>query len=874
MSRYLHSALVGLALWVGASLAHANVPLDETAYVTGGFGKWIIDSLFDAGSITNQPDSAGIIGTTLIPLSMIAMLVAVVIIILKSIQHLLVVAQAKDIEQSPVSMTWAPLHMVIAIVLIMPLPSGYSMGQYAGIWLAQQSNTIGNWTASRATNFFRESGVITPPTLPSVQQAVDGIIASQMCMAINNKAAQFVQANGGVPITIQPRPMTEKELGAVGGTQIEYNGANGLTRSGVTFGRARQGGFLGGDQMVDDYCGAVVVQYTAKSEGMLWQADQTVPLQRQGASNINSTPAEACQFGPLCIGGVDATYKNAKEAAINTFATAHNTAAQAFQQQTNAGSQGQGIANTLIWDIDTYFEGKSDSSKAAAYAAMQANEQAQIDTAVTNTIKLIDAMQSNVYGAYAGAINTFMTQRNAQTGNNFLDTIDRVGWPVLGLYWFQYTNFSQQVMDSVSMQTVYTGDLNQFITTFADMVDDRQLGARLETRIRNYRSALTRELQNTRFDSNPTSMAAPTNASISAKMFAAAEDALDIREAFPLIREELIANAGKGAMNPENMIEQAKQSINTVTRGTIFPFIIAPLREDNLVNGLVNTGHNIITVSEIIYAAKVTAEAYQRAAASPPAAQTEAEIEEEKSTWKKLTSFFKNPLSMIADVVTGIVSFAWHALNIVLEDFASFWFYVFLMGLFLAFYVPAMIMIQWVVGLVTWIIYIVEATVIIPLWGLLFTADMGQKAFAPQTAQQGFVHMLSILVYPSLMTIGFIIGLKVIDLISTFLVEYLLIGVMNTTDGYVFGILSLIAGLFIIGLACYQIIVRVFSLVLELNDRAMSWIGNRQGYGEGQLEGQVRGGINAAIGKVEIGKRMSTGKGNPMLDAATRPKHR
>jgi len=124
---------VGTLFTLSASSVQATVGLDESAVKTGGFGAWIIDSLFQAGTLTQQPDAPGIIGATIMPLSLIAMLVAITIIVVKSVQHLLVVAQAKDPDQSPVSMTWAPLHMVIAVALIMPLPSGYSMGQYGAI---------------------------------------------------------------------------------------------------------------------------------------------------------------------------------------------------------------------------------------------------------------------------------------------------------------------------------------------------------------------------------------------------------------------------------------------------------------------------------------------------------------------------------------------------------------------------------------------------------------------------------------------------------------------------------------------------------------------------------------------------------------------
>lgn len=829
----------------------------DSAVETGGFGKWIIDSLFEAGSISSQPADAGIIGSVIMPLSLVVMLVATVVIVFKAIQHLLVVAQAKDMDQSPVSMTWAPLHMVIAVVLIMPLPSGYSMGQYGAIWMGHQSNTLGNLTASRATNYFRTTGAITPPALPSVQTAVNGIIASKMCAYMHNTAATFVEDNGGTPIKIKSRSMNDEELRSIGGVSLKTEDGDGLTRSGVTFERDREGGFLGGNKVLDDYCGAVAIQYTAKTEGLFWTDDKAVPVHRQDASDIADSDAEKCQFGPLCLTDMGTTFNDHRENVISLFTSAHKNAANAFNREASSGSSSSSIVKeSLLYDLDKYFEGKSDKDAAEAYANLQANESEKINKAVKDTAALIDKMQTNIYKSYASAVDTYGTQRNGDTSNNFLDTMDRVGWPVLGLYWFQFTNFSQQVMKSVSVQALYTGDFDEFVDAFADSLDDPQLGIRLKNRIKTYRGALASELQNTRLDNSPASISGSSE-DREDKAMSAGRSALDLREAFPAMKDELIANAGAGGMNPRNIYESTQQSINSITRGIIFPSIVSALREDNLVNALVNTGHNIIGISEVIYSWNVLSRVVSKR--SEPR-KSDQQIEEEKSTWESVKGFFKSPISSAVGWVAGALGFVWDIIATVFQDFASFWFYVFLMGLFLAFYVPAMIMVQWLIGFVTWIIYIAEATVIIPLWGLLFTADMGQKAFAPQTAQQGFVHLLSILVYPSLMIIGFIIGLKVIDLSSMFLVDFLLIGLMNSTDGYIFGLLSLVAGLLILGLACYQIIIRVFSLVLELNDRAMSWVGNRQGYGEGGVEGQVRGGVNAAIGKVEIGKRSGGAK--------------
>ncbi|KXS55553.1 MAG: hypothetical protein AWU57_2 [Marinobacter sp. T13-3] len=871
--------LVGVALAVAA----ANTMAADSAVETGGFGAWIIDSLFEAGSLTNLPDQAGIIGTTLIPLSLIAMLVAVGIIVVKSIQHLLVVAQAKDIDQSPISMTWAPLHMVIAVTLIMPLPSGYSMGQYTAIWIAEQSNTLGNITAERALDYFETRGAITPPVLPSAQIAAKGIVASQICQKLNNDGGEFVENQGGTRISIAPRVMTDSELNAVGGTTSPEKS---LTRTGVTFAREKAGGFSGGSKELNDYCGALAIQYTAAANTNLWGTEANLNLQKDpsdesdnGVTSVD-TAFGKCDWGILCIASAEVALGDQREKAIKYFESAHKAAASKFINSAT-GDKGAAIANTLLWDMEDYYAGKLESEDAEAYIAAQQEEPKKIEAAVKQTVDLIDEMQNGVYKSYASALTSLQTS-TTKDGDNFMETAKKVGWPIFGLYWFQYTNLSQRVMDSVEIQVAYTGDVDKFLQTFAVSVEDPLLQQRLSNRINNYVSALARKLQNSRFDATPGDADAPETGMGSTTM-TVAQDALQIREAFPAMREELIANAKLGSLSPQNAIESFKQSVNSTLRGDIFPGMIYLLRQDNLVNALVNTGHNIITVTEVLYGVKVATKSIikgynQTIGTIGSGSNNEGGDGNDKGFFQKIWDMtvggvagtVMSVLGGVAKVVMFPLAVALNVIWTVFQDLWSFWFYIFLAGLFLAFYIPAMIMIQWLIGLVTWIIYIAEATIVIPLWGLLFTADMGQRAFAPQTAQQGFVHLLSILVYPSLMVIGFVLGLKIIDLGSTFLVDFLIVGLLNTTDGYVFGILSMGTGLIILGLASYQIITRVFSLTLELNDRAMSWIGNRQGFGEGQVEQQTRGGVVAAIGKVEMKGRM--GHMPPGMENNSRPK--
>lgn len=828
-----------------------------------GFGAWIIDALFEAGSLTSQPTTQGLIGTVITPLNLMLMLVACVVIVFKSIQHLLIVAQAKEIDASPISMTWAPLHLVTAVMLIMPWPSGYSAGQYFAIWLGHQSNILGNVTSSRAANYFAETGPITPPPLPAVQDMVRGAIASNLCMQMTNHQADYMQNQGGVPIRVNARPMTPAEFNA---SSLET--ASDLTTQGILFERTRSGGFISEGVGLNNYCGQGIVQF---------KSDVHLAADANGRPQDAAASPSACETGFWGVGcwfGLNADIGDARKNLVNTFSSAHNTAADALLNIALDNQSGAStIAQNLLFDLPVHFAGRQDTDAAQQEIGIQAEESRYIDQAVMQTVELIGEVQGTIYSGYAAALREHMNQENSSQ-EDWIEVIDRVGWPIFGLYWFQMTNSSQRVMEAVGINAQYSSDAYSYITRFSNDAGDQGLAYRLQLRYAEYERRLAEAIRNTRLD--PTPLIKAERQQDADSKIREAQNALEVREFFPMVKNDMLELASSGATNPTGAGQAMMGRINEFMRGSVFPMMISGLREDNIVTSLVNTGHNIISVSEMFYVASVAMRArdkqidYKSKAAEAVDFSTKT-ITTAISWGKKIAGWVTAAPAMAAatatetavDTADHTIRSSWlgNTLLILVGDALSYWKYVFFLGLFLAFYLPAMIMIQWLIGLVTWVIYIVEATIVIPLWGLLFVGDMGEKAFAPSTARQGFVHMLSILVYPALMVIGFAVGLKVIDLGSIFLVDFLMVGFLNSTDGYLFGLLSMVFGLFIIGFACYQIIMRVFSIVLELNDRAMSWIGQRHSYGESNVEGQVRGGFMAVIGKAEMaGRQKEPGK--------------
>jgi conjugal transfer/type IV secretion protein DotA/TraY len=856
--KWLLGALVGILSFA----VLADVPDNETAVNTGGFGKWIIDALFESGTLTTMPDNPGIIGAVLIPFSLSCMVVAVFVIVIKSIQHLLVVAQSKDVESSPVSMTWAPIHMLVAVALIMPMPSGYSMGQYFGIWLGQQSNTLGNMTSEAAvtTNF----GVITQMPLPDVRKASEAIIDAHVCKMVYNAAARYVESAGGAYSEVIPRRMTTRELESVAGLSRDSLSANpSITRSGVLFDRVRgNGGFLTQGSSLGNFCGQIMVEFTTETKNF-WDdqgffGNDPVPATTSNGGSFNPT-VPACTTGPMCVMGNDLTaIEGIKESTMAMFNSAHSNAATLFITEAVNGSMASGSAVLLTYDLQDYFDGLLDDQASSDYVRSLDDEEAYIEAAADQTVQMISNMQTSVYASYAAAINTFSAQRNSDTGDSFRDSVQRVGWPILGLHWFQMSTLNQKILEAVNFRSTSTVGLEGKLAQIGILIGDDQLVNRMQQRINRYKSEVHNRLLNTQLDPNPASNGTRAVSNILTDEGIAhmnnATGAADIKSSFPMFAEKLIRSAGDGVITTEDGIMKV---IDGYVKSTVFPFLVSPLKNDsNIISGMVNMGHNIIVITEIGYLTKAALDAYAKSK------KIEQEEDSGPGIVRKTIDLVSNPFKFIGDIF--LIDFMKSFVGILIMDVFNFvaemWFFVFLLGLFLAFYVPAIIMIQWLIALVTWMIYIIEAVIVIPLWGILFVANMGERAFAPQIAQQGFVHLLSILVYPAFLVIGFIVGLKVVDVASLFLIDFLIIGFLSSTEGFTFGVVSLVAGVGIVAVAAYQIILRVFSLMLELHDRAISWIGNTQSFGEGQTENMSRGSVTAIIGKIEQ-KKNSGGLG-------------
>lgn len=847
------TAFLATLTTLNAAVVHAAIPADERSSTTGGFGAWMIDSLFEAGSLGNMSGTAGFLGTVIQPFSLVCMLVVVGIVLVKSAQHVLIVAQAKDPESSPIAMTWAPLHLVFAVVLAMPLPSGYSAGQYVAIWVAEQSNFLGNVIAEKTVDG-SSYAVFTEVPLPAVRQTVLALVDSQVCQTVMNELGEYMMTQGDSRMQVNTRALNQDQIQTLfGKPNTSLNGGS-LTRRGVAYEARRigpSGDFLNRPTEINTTCGSLIVEY----DGYFHDASYV--------DFDDSVRTDDCTAGIMCGSTNDlsaaSTRSDDKAKAAEAFSSAHETITQEFLGAAGVGNTGgstiPSAVEALTYDIGTYFDALTKRESMEEYTAQQANEASKVGAASKQTIQEIERLQRAVYRSYGDALNNLRSE-NTNTKDSHSDAVMRTGWTVLGLYWFQQQSYNSQVLKAVNFSVNAEMDTQRLIASVREVTGDERLAKRLEDRIHAYKAAVNSAILNSRLDENPLSRG--QGGTVLDDSLSDSVRASEIRESLPTYLDTMVssAQANQGATISDPYGFEAYGSPSTFFRNYVFPTLVWSLRDENMVTGLVNLGHNLIVVSEAIY---VLTKFWAALDAWGNEANTEGAI-------AKLKGFLFAGADQGAQeaVSVGTGTFIWKLINEFMADLGPLLLYLFLLGLFLAFYLPAIVMIQWIIGLVQWIIYIIEATVVIPLWAILFASDMGQKAFAPQTAQQGLIHLVSILFYPALMVIGFTIGIKVLDLISYFAIDYMMLGFLNITSGYTFGLVSSLAGLTIIGIIAYQLIVRVFSGMLELHDRAIGWIGNRATFGENQSEQATRSALVGIISRGEsMGRKAGGGGGRP-----------
>ena len=135
--------------------------------------------------------------------------------------------------------------------------------------------------------------------------------------------------------------------------------------------------------------------------------------------------------------------------------------------------------------------------------------------------------------------------------------------------------------------------------------------------------------------------------------------------------------------------------------------------------------------------------------------------------------------------------------------------------------------ILWVVGVTGYFLLVVEAIIGASLWAFAHLRMDGEGISG--NAVNGWTLLLSLLLTPVLMVFGFIVGMAIFRVTSTLLMSGLLPTFYSATAGTNMMTMLMLIPVMMLALGVMQLLLieRSFSMITELPNRVLSWIGGK-----------------------------------------------
>ena len=160
---------------------------------------------------------------------------------------------------------------------------------------------------------------------------------------------------------------------------------------------------------------------------------------------------------------------------------------------------------------------------------------------------------------------------------------------------------------------------------------------------------------------------------------------------------------------------------------------------------------------------------------------------------------------------------------------------IMVMGFMMAYYLPALPFLIWIGAVLGWLISVIEAVIIAPLWGAMHLHPEGHKYTGK--GQAGYSLLMSLALRPTLMILGLIASLVIVQVFGMF-VNYIFAIGMNVslqpsdavssdiTPSKLMYILALY-GIYMIFMM--NMITKMFNIMTTLPDQILKWIGGSNG---------------------------------------------
>ncbi|ERW61291.1 hypothetical protein Q024_06338 [Pseudomonas aeruginosa BWHPSA011] len=173
-----------------------------------------------------------------------------------------------------------------------------------------------------------------------------------------------------------------------------------------------------------------------------------------------------------------------------------------------------------------------------------------------------------------------------------------------------------------------------------------------------------------------------------------------------------------------------------------------------------------------------------------------------------------------------------------------------IVGFTLAVVLPAIPLVQWLAGVISWMLFYTECLLVSPMW-LSAHGTAEKEGWGSEHTRQGYMLMIGLYLNPILRVAGFsaiFMCMKPVGTLAGIMFDYMN-GVVVT--GFTFLFIT-IGALVLSAAFCYSAFVRIFSLPSELFERGLRWInGGQEVTGDSESEKTTRNYVAAFSTKSE-----------------------
>ena len=163
---------------------------------------------------------------------------------------------------------------------------------------------------------------------------------------------------------------------------------------------------------------------------------------------------------------------------------------------------------------------------------------------------------------------------------------------------------------------------------------------------------------------------------------------------------------------------------------------------------------------------------------------------------------------------------------------------ILLPGIYLAIYLPMIPFIIWTGTVIGWLVLVVEALFAGPLWAMAHMAPDADGLVGRQG--QGYMLIMSLILRPVLMVIGFIAAISMLKPAALF-VNYFYAFTVHGSNGGIAGFVQSIGSIIVYCMLLNNLVKKILSMIHALPDAILQWIGGAGGNVLGQYGGGVEG---------------------------------